>query len=636
MMNVDELLRRTAEVPVTRFDEAVIRRNLGRVHTLMWSGPGSSAAAEDELSLDDPLRPDEDEADRIARAGQLIGMGTFTWSPALGRLAWSPKMSEILGYHQGFANSSRAALVERIHPADRDAFWAAVEETFESCNLQDIVMRVVRPQSATRYVRFYMQVLTHEGGAPRGVIATAQDVSDKVFAEKEAERLKQRCETILTRLEEHDPVTTLLNWRGFDNEVDRARRIGPGAVLLLRIEAVGGRPDQDGPVSWEEFMRVVADFLRRLKQVGDEVACLGENEFAFLLCGPEAEAKAHAVIADLDDRNFLAGGHRVQISVHGGLVAFDGSRRDRAGREESVGGLLIDADVALYEARRSGRPLGVVDPAVQAAPGGRQESWRARVRSALEEGRMTLFAQPLSRLHDGQVTRYELLLRLVDGEDLVTPAKFVAMAESLGMVDRVDLWVIKEAVKLLAHLDAGIRLQVNLSARSLGDPALLAAIEKLLEPPSVDASRLTFEITETAMIGNTADTRHFVDRLRALGCQFALDDFGSGYGSLINLKSLPFDILKIDGEFVHDSMENKTSRAMIEAIVHMCKGLGILSQAEFVEDKQLLTWLADLGVDFAQGYAVGRPRPVEELLAPEQSGTAPAEGKPRGELHQSA
>ena len=244
---------------------------------------------------------------------------------------------------------------------------------------------------------------------------------------------------------------------------------------------------------------------------------------------------------------------------------------------------------------------------------------------------MTLFAQPLSRLHDGQVTRYELLLRLVDGEDLVTPAKFVAMAESLGMVDRIDLWVIKEAVKLLAHLDAGIRLQVNLSARSLGDPTLLAAIENLLEPPaSVDAARLTFEITETAMIGNTADTRHFVDRLRALGCQFALDDFGSGYGSLINLKSLPFDILKIDGEFVHDSMENKTSRAMIEAIVHMCKGLGILSQAEFVEDKQLLTWLADLGVDFAQGYAVGRPRPVEELLAPEQMQVTSGGGSPRG------
>ena len=195
--------------------------------------------------LDDPLRPDEDEADRIARAGQLIGMGTFTWTPAPGRLVWSQKMSEILGYHAGFANSSRARWFDRIHPADREAFWQAVEETFESCNLQDIVMRVVRPQSATRYVRFYMQVLTHECGAPRGVIATAQDVSDKVFAEKEAERLKQRCETILTRLEEHDPVTTLLNWRGFDNEVDRARRIGPGAVLLLRIEAVR-RPSRPG------------------------------------------------------------------------------------------------------------------------------------------------------------------------------------------------------------------------------------------------------------------------------------------------------------------------------------------------------------------------------------------------------
>jgi EAL domain-containing protein (putative c-di-GMP-specific phosphodiesterase class I) len=211
------------------------------------------------------------------------------------------------------------------------------------------------------------------------------------------------------------------------------------------------------------------------------------------------------------------------------------------------------------------------------------------------------------------------LLRLPDdrGGEPILPGAFLYVAERSGLIQAIDCWVAGKAITLIAeHQQAGRRLvlHVNLSGKSIGDPKVTAIIETALAEAGIDPTLLVFELTETAAISNIEEAKAFTDRLRARGCRFALDDFGAGFGSFFYLKALPFDYLKIDGEFIRRVVTNPMDRLVVEAIVGIARGTGKKTIAEFVGDEDTARLLKRSGVDYAQGYHVGRPRPLADVL----------------------
>jgi EAL domain-containing protein (putative c-di-GMP-specific phosphodiesterase class I) len=278
--------------------------------------------------------------------------------------------------------------------------------------------------------------------------------------------------------------------------------------------------------------------------------------------------------------------------------------------------LLIAADLAMYDAKEAGRDRFAVVSRDAQRPDrvGARVSWLERIRGALTDDRLVLHAQPIRNLHTGEIGHHELLLRMLgDDGELIAPGTFLPLAERFGLTPEIDRWVTGQAIELLAADPGGHRaLEVNLSGPSLNDTSLLRFVEDGIASFGVDPRRLIFEVTETAAVANIPLARRFAERLMALGCRFALDDFGAGFGSFYYLKHLPFDYLKIDGEFVSGCLVNRTDQLVIEAVVRIARGLGKETIAEFVETPELEAFLRAQGIDHAQGFHVGRPMPIAE------------------------
>jgi EAL domain-containing protein (putative c-di-GMP-specific phosphodiesterase class I) len=259
-------------------------------------------------------------------------------------------------------------------------------------------------------------------------------------------------------------------------------------------------------------------------------------------------------------------------------------------------------------ARRAG------PPALSSAAGLRRRPWLRRLRRALEEDLFVLHFQPIVSLADGRISHHEALLRLADGDELVLPGSFLPAAERHGLIAEIDRMVIARAVALLggplaaAGAASPPALAVNVSALSVAEDDMLPLLERCLSRNDVDPSRLTIEITETAAIPDMQRARRFCAGVRALGCAVALDDFGAGFGSFQYLKHLPFDLLKIDGEFIRCLPASRTDQLVVKALVGVVRGMGRRTIAEFAGDQPTLAMLASYGVDYAQGFAVGAPQ----------------------------
>jgi PAS domain S-box-containing protein len=240
-------------------------------------------------------------------------------------------------------------------------------------------------------------------------------------------------------------------------------------------------------------------------------------------------------------------------------------------------------------------------------------SWVGRVRDALAEDRLTLYAQPIVDVATRQTVQHELLLRLVEPDGtLVEPGRFLPAAEECGLIVDIDRWVVGRAIELAGE---GHAVELNLSARSVGSPALLEEFRTGFERTGADPSLIVVELTETAIVDDEATAEIFIDRIKAFGCKLALDDFGTGYGGFSYLKRLPVDYLKIDMEFVRDLPSNEASQHVVKAVVSLARGFGQRTVAEGVEDDETLTMLHDFGVDYAQGHAIARPAPADQVLA---------------------
>jgi PAS domain S-box-containing protein len=521
------------------------------------------------------------------------------------RVVWSDGLATLLGTGFGGADLNRQLLTHYVHRDDHAEALAAITRAWTARETAQVTVRLLRPDGSWFDVDCRLEPIAGRDGSVTGLRGALRDVSARERARREVNRLTRRGETVQPSIIDPDPATGLLTRARFADEIDRAQRRGGGAVLIVRVEPdradLGGR---DGA----ELLHRAARVLEGIAQPADLFGRTGPQEIALLLPGTSwamARRQADLFVEALRTQTFVLPDAWVHARAWAGLVRF------RPDCEAGSHDLLIDAEHAWRQARETDRPVTLVPDPVPAKD--RQGSYRNRVAEALGTDRFTLYAQPILELQTNRVLRHEVLLRVIDENGTPqSPIHVLDTAERLDAVYDIDLWVVERALELAASLPAHA-FQINLSGRTVGDPRLTTEIEALFDRYAVNAEQLTFEITETALIGNLSEARHFADRIRDLGCQLALDDFGSGYASFRYLRLFPIDLVKIDGEYVRDLVNNPQDQVLVQALIQVCQAYGIHTVAEYVQDESTLRMLREFGVDFVQGYLIGRPAPVSTL-----------------------
>ncbi|MEJ7651825.1 MAG: EAL domain-containing protein [Nakamurella sp.] len=456
----------------------------------------------------------------------------------------------------------------------------------------------------------------HHGRTSAMVVAW--DVSAAQNRELEIRHVQQQLE----HLASHDPLTGLVNRRRFDLALDQhlaacARSGSQGAVLMLDLDQFKEVNDTFGHGVGDQLIVSVGGLLRAMLPESTTVARLGGDEFAVLLprgARAEAEQVAQLIVEGVRGRTAPAEQSFARaLTVSVGVVMISEATT-------SAADLLVAADMTMYDAKDAGRDrYEIFDARDSASPHtAARISWATRIRQALRDDRFVLHAQPVVDLRTGQVAGAELLLRMLDDDDsLIQPARFLHVAERMGLAPAVDRWVTGRAVGMLQETTAigrPVRLSVNVSAHSLNDLDFIDDIEDLVRAAGVDPQQLVFEITETAAIANMERARMFADRLHALGCRLALDDFGAGHASFYYLKHLPFDFIKIDGEFVRSCTTDTFDRLVIASVVAFSAGTGRQVVAEYVGDEATALALREMQVDFGQGFHLGKPVPWQDFL----------------------
>jgi len=422
----------------------------------------------------------------------------------------------------------------------------------------------------------------------------------------------------------YDDLTGLVNRREFEERlqevIETAREKNTQNVLCyLDLDQFKVINDTCGHMAGDELLRQLSQVLHRCIRRDDTLARLGGDEFGVLLenCPlKNAIRTADNIRQVVQDFRFIWEDTSFNIGVSIGLTPIS-----REG--ESISDVLRRADTACYAAKDGGRNRVHVYQFNDVELEERHGEMRlvSSITTALDEGRMELWQQSISRVDQLQNvlakgnTHFELLLRMRDKEgNLIQPDNFLPSAERYDLATRIDRWVLDAVFnwfhKFPEQVDKMEFCSVNLSGQSLGDEKFLGEIVEQFKLSRLPAHKFCFEITETAAILNLANASQFIKTLKALGCSFALDDFGSGLSSFAYLKSLPVDFVKIDGFFVKDIVTDPVDLAMVKAINDMAHAMGKQTIAEFVEDKDILELLVDLGVDYVQGFGIAQPVPL--------------------------
>ena len=424
----------------------------------------------------------------------------------------------------------------------------------------------------------------------------------------------------------HDSLTGLTNRSCFEKRLESAlencRLHNSEHVLCyLDLDQFKVVNDTCGHLAGDALLHQVTNVLSKGLRRGDVLARLGDDEFGILMerCDlKSAMAIAEALCHSLELSRFEWDGKRFSIGVSIGMVQV-------TQEEASTIGLLKKADVACFAAKAAGgHGIRVYhEESEEVTRLNTEMHWVSRISDALEDDRFCLFAQPIVPvgLSDHQGVHYEVLLRMLDDEgEIIPPDEFLPSAERYGVINKIDRWVVDSLFRFLfenpEHLQQVWLCSVNLSGPSLAAPGFGDYILEQFERYHIPPHKICFEITETAAIANLALAADFITALRGKGCRFALDDFGTGLSSFAYLKNLPVDYLKIDGVFIKGIEVDPVDFAMVKSIHEVAGVLGMQTIAEFVDNECVYKKLAEVGVDFAQGYGIGRPVRISEVFRP--------------------
>lgn len=442
------------------------------------------------------------------------------------------------------------------------------------------------------------------------ILSVGLDMTEKKAAEKR-----------IVWMAEHDPLTDLCNRRKFTQDFEKSLQTAiryqhDNALLFLDLDQFKDINDTSGHKAGDDLLKAVAKTLVKVTRFTDLVARLGGDEFAVIL--PEidhhgAETLAKKILTELSliDLSYGAVKHKVSSSI--GIVHYPL-------HDASIHELLGFADLAMYKAKSSGKGTYHTFSADDQT----QEQletrvyWKHQIEDALENNTFVLNYQPILDIENSTIKHYEVLIRMRDTQsgELRLPGKFIQIAEEAGLIHSIDHYVLRHAMKKLASLQKqGITatFAINLSGAVVDDPVVLPLIKQLIKKHKVKPENLIFEVTETSAVSNLQQAKKMMEAIKVLGCRFSLDDFGVGFSSFNYMRELPVDIIKIDGIFIKDLDKNADDQLFVKALIDVAKGLGKKTIAEFVETKEILNLLQKYGVDYAQGYYIGRPE--NELLA---------------------
>ncbi len=426
---------------------------------------------------------------------------------------------------------------------------------------------------------------------------------------------KKEAEKRIVWMAEHDPLTDLINRRKFMEDFEKSLQISiryqhNNALIYLDLDAFKDINDTSGHAAGDALLQAVAEALKRVTRYTDLVARLGGDEFAILI--PETDKAgaiilAKKIIAEIAKIKLSYGEIRHKVSTSIGIVHYPFTD---AGIHELMG----FADLAMYKAKANGKgtyhTFSANDKTKELLE--IRVLWKHKIENALEKDLFVLYFQPIMSIKTKTIQHYEVLIRMRDSEtgEISLPGKFIQIAEETGLINTIDHYVIQHSMRKLAALqNEGIaaKLAINLSGAVVDNKLLLPLLKRTIKQYDICPESLIFEITETAAVSNFPQAKLLMTEIRKLGCQFSLDDFGVGFSSFNYLRELPVDIIKIDGIFIKDLHNNADDQLFVKALVDVAKGLGKKIVAEYVENKEILAILETFGVDYAQGFYIGRP-----------------------------
>ena len=467
--------------------------------------------------------------------------------------------------------------------------------------------------------------IRNERGELLGVVLVFHDVTEQ-----------RRLSGEMSYRATHDALTGLVNRAEFET---RLRRVlnkahedrSQHALLFIDLDQFKLVNDACGHSIGDQLLQQVSKLLGETVRARDTLARLGGDEFAVILehcSSDQAQRVAQQICERMDEFRFMHDERRFRIGASIGLVPVD----NRWGTTAAV---IQAADTSCYAAKEAGRnrvhTWFDTDQAMRARNSEMQ--WAARLEQALDENRFALYAQRIHALdHQAHGLHAEVLLRMIDSDgSVVQPGAFLPAAERFHFASRIDRWVLRHAIdalRSLANLSTVDTLCVNLSGQSIGDRSFhRQAIDTLTEAGAQVCGRLCLEITETAAITNMADASVFIDQVRALGVRIALDDFGAGASSFGYLKNLNVDLLKIDGQFIRDLIDDPLDDAAVRCFVDVARVVGVKTVAEFVDRAEVLDRVREIGIDFAQGFLLHRPEPIEAVLGMQRAKPRSAEAR---------
>ncbi|OUR65456.1 GGDEF domain-containing protein [Methylophaga sp. 42_25_T18] len=436
------------------------------------------------------------------------------------------------------------------------------------------------------------------------ILSVGLDMTEKKAAEKR-----------IVWMAEHDPLTDLSNRRKFTDDFEKSLQTAiryqhNNALLFLDLDQFKDINDTSGHKAGDDLLKAVAKTLQKVTRFTDLVARLGGDEFAVLI--PETDDEGTTILAkkileelSLIQLQYGAVKHKVSASI--GIVHFPLL-------DASIHELLGFADLAMYKAKSSGKgtyhTFSVDDQTQEQLE--TRVFWKHQIEEALENNSFILNFQPILDIKSNTIRHYEVLIRMRDTQtgEIRMPGKFIQIAEEAGLIHSIDHYVLRHAMMKMASLQkqgTDVTFAINLSGSVVDDPVVLPLIKQLIKKHGVKPENLIFEVTETSAVSNMQQAKKLMDAIKVLGCRFSLDDFGVGFSSFNYMRELPVDIIKIDGIFIKDLDKNADDQLFVKALIDVAKGLGRKTVAEFVENKEILSLLKKYGVDYAQGYYIGRP-----------------------------